>query len=70
MTNEKIREHLLNAGVKNLNDFGYPKINTENIMTDIVYGGFFKSMLEDNKGNGSQIDEVINELLAELSTIE
>lgn len=70
MTNEKIREHLLSAGVKNLNDFGYPKVNTDNIMTDIVYGGFFKSMLEDNKGNGSQIDEVINELLNELSTIE
>ena len=66
MTNEQIKQHLLEAGVKNLKEFGYPQVDTENILTDVVYSGFFKSMLEDNKGNSSQIDEVINELLTKL----
>jgi hypothetical protein len=63
MTNEKIKEHLIRAGIKNLKEFGYPNVTEENILTDDVYKLFFKSMLEDNKGNGKQIDEVINELL-------
>jgi len=67
MTNEQIREHLLNAGVKNLKEFGYPEVTTETILTDEVYKEFFKSMLEDNKGNGKQIDEVIDQLLSEVA---
>lgn len=63
MTNEEIKLTLLKAGVKNLKEFGYPEVNIENILTDIIYSGFFKSMLIDNKGNGKQIDEVIDELL-------
>jgi hypothetical protein len=66
MTNEQIREHLLKAGVKNLKEFGYPEVTTETIFTDIIYRGFFKSMLEDNKGNGKQVDEVIDQLLSEV----
>ena len=68
MTNEQIKEHLVEAGVKNLKEFGYPEVDTKNIMTDIIYVGFFKSMLEDNKGNGKQIDEVIDELLGALAS--
>ena len=60
MTNEQIREHLLKAGVKNLKEFGYPEITTETILTDEVYNDFFKSMMEDNKGNDKQLDEVID----------
>jgi hypothetical protein len=67
MTNEQIREHLLKAGVKNLKEFGYPEITTETILTDEVYKDFFKSMLEDNKGNGKQLDEVIDQLLLEVA---
>lgn len=67
MTNEQIREHLLKAGVKNLKEFGYPKVTTETILTDEVYKEFFKSMLEENLGNGKQIDEVINHLLLEVA---
>ena len=67
MTNQQIREHLLKAGVKNLKEFGYPEVNTENILTDEIYKGFFKSMLKDNKGNGIQVDEVIDELLEKVS---
>jgi hypothetical protein len=70
MTNEKIKEHLLKAGVKNLKEFGYPEVDTKNIMTDIIYAEFFKSMLEDNKGNGKQVDEVIDELLIALPKID
>jgi hypothetical protein len=66
MTNEQIREHLLKAGVKNLKEFGYPEVTTETILTDEVYKEFFKSMLEDNKGNGKQVDEVIDQLLSEV----
>lgn len=67
MTNEHIREHLLKAGVKNLKEFGYPKVTTKTILTDEVYKMFFKSMLEDNLGNGKQVDEVINQLLSEVA---
>jgi hypothetical protein len=66
MTNEQIREHLLKAGVKNLKEFGYPEVTTETILTDKVYKEFFKSMLEDNKGNDKQVDEIIDQLLSEL----
>lgn len=66
MTNEQIREHLLIAGVNNLKEFGYPYVTTETILTDVIYAGFFKSMLKDNKGNGKQIDEVIDQLLSEV----
>lgn len=66
MTNEKIREHLLKAGVTNLKEFGYPDVTTETILTDDIYSGFFKSMFEDNKGNNNQVDEVIHQLLLEI----
>ena len=68
MTNEQIKEHLLKAGVKNLKEFGYPEVDTKNIMTDIIYAGFFKSMLKGNKGNGKQVDDVIDELLGALAS--
>ena len=66
MTNEQIRDHLLKAGVKNLKEFGYPYVTTETILTDEVYKVFFKSMLNDNLGNGKQVDEVINQLLSDV----
>ena len=64
MTNEQIKDHLLKAGVKNLKEFGYPDVDKENILTDIVYSEFFKGMLNDNKGKATkQVDDVIDELL-------
>jgi len=66
MTNEQIREHLLKAGIKNLKEFGYSEVTTETILTDEVYKEFFKSMLEENLGNGKQVDEVINQLLSDV----
>jgi hypothetical protein len=67
MTKEDIKKKLLKAGVKNLKEFGYPNVNEENILTDIVYGGFFKSMLEENKGYTPKVDEVIEELLKQVN---
>lgn len=68
MTNEQIREHLLNAGVNNLIEFGYPEVTTETILTDEVYRMFFKSMLEDNLGNEKQVDVIINQILSEIDS--
>jgi len=64
MTQEQIKNHLIRAGIKNLKEFGYPDANEENILTDIVYAGMFKSMLNDNKGLATkQVDDAIDEIL-------
>lgn len=68
MKKEDIKNHLLNAGVKNLKEFGYPNVNTENILTDEVYSKMFESMLRDNKGHSTNVDEVIEELLKEIKS--
>ena len=67
MTKEQIKDHLLKAGVKNLKEFGYPEVTVDSILIDEIYKGFFKSMLNDNLGNGNQVDEVINQLLLEVN---
>lgn len=63
-----IEKQLIEAGVKNLREFGYPDCNADNILTDQIYGAFFKSMLEDNKGLG--VDREIKSLLDRLSNKE
>ncbi len=65
-----IRTHLLKAGAKNLREFGYPDVTPENIMDSMVTRMFFESMLDENIGNGSEIDKVINELKAEIKAKE
>ena len=42
-----MREKLIEIGVKGLKEFGYPAVNKDNIVTDAIYGQFFKSILED-----------------------
>jgi hypothetical protein len=66
MTNEDIKQHLLNAGVRNLKEFGYEYVTTESIITDEVYKMMFIPMLKENLGMGKQIDEVINSILSEI----
>ena len=67
MNNEQVKNHLVKAGIKNLKEFGYPDVTVSNIMTDEIYAGFFKSMLNDNKGKSTkQVDNVIEELLEEI----
>ncbi len=60
-----IRKKLIESGVRNLREFGYPDVDTENILTDMIYSRFFKSMLEDNLGKG--FDNEIHALLSEIS---
>ena len=59
-----MKNKLIEAGVKNLQAFGYPGCNKDNILTDKLYKAFFDSMLRDNLGNGETIDKAINELLS------
>ena len=60
-----MKEKLIAAGVKNLQEFGYPNCTKDNILTDMVYKEFFKSMLKDNLGKaGKIVDNAINELIA------
>ena len=67
MTAEQIKTKLISAGVNNLKQFGYPEVNSINILTDVVYSQFFQSMLEDNKGKGGkEVDTAINEILDEI----
>lgn len=61
-----IRDKLIKAGVSNLHEFGYPHCNVDNILTDVIYSKFFLSMLEDNKGISTNIDEVIDQLISEI----
>lgn len=66
MKKEKIKEHLIKAGVKNLKEFGYLDVDTNNILTDEIYKELFKSMLDDNLGHQKMFDDVILELLESL----
>lgn len=63
-----IRDHLIKAGVANLQNYGYPRCSKDNILTDRLYSAFFKSMLEENKGISPAADKEINALLAEITT--
>jgi hypothetical protein len=63
----KLRKQLIDAGVNNLREFGYPNCNADNILTDRIFAPFFKSMLEENLGNGEQYDREINALLNEIA---
>jgi len=64
---DKIKRTIIDAGVRNLHEFGYPKCNAENIMTDQIYGAFFKSMLEDNLGKDKRADPIIRDILQSLA---
>lgn len=60
----KTQQKLIEAGVRNLKEFGYPDCNTENILTDAIYSRFFEKMLEENLGHG--VDNEIKFLLAKI----
>lgn len=61
-----IQQKLIQNGVRNLREFGYPECNETNILTDYVYAQFFKGMLEDNRGQG--FDKDIDAVLAMIKT--
>lgn len=62
----KFREKLIKNGVSNLKEFGYEHVDENNILIDIVYKGFFKSMLKDNLGYSKELDDELNNLLKEI----
>lgn len=59
-----MRKRLIDAGVRNLREFGYSSCDSENILTDKIYSAFFLSMLKDNLGKGA--DGEINKLISEI----
>lgn len=63
---QKVIDNMTENGVKNLMKFGYPSVNKDNIFTDMIYGAFFKRMLNDAKGNG--FDQEIEFLLSKIET--
>ena len=63
---KKLRDQLIKAGVKNLQEFGYPTCNEQNILTDYVFKKFFLSMLKENKGIRPDIDREIKALEKEI----
>lgn len=62
-----MKKKLIEQGVANLKEFGYPSVDAENILTDPIYSSFFKSMLEENKGISASIDKDIDEILATIA---
>ncbi len=63
----EIKQSLIKSGVKNLQEFGFPGASADNILTDAMYSEFFVSMLNDNLGHGTSIDNAINDLLLEIA---
>lgn len=50
---------LIEAGIRNLKEFGYPSVNAENILTDEIYKAFFKRMLDGTKEEAKRSPEVV-----------
>ncbi len=67
MNPNDLEAKLIENGIKNLKEFGYPDVNKENILTDYVYSKMFLGMLKENLGNGSQIDVVINSIIDKIN---
>lgn len=61
-----MEKELIAAGVRNLKEFGYPKVDEKNILTDPIYSAFFRSMLRDNKGHSAEVDKAIDKLLTQI----
>lgn len=64
-----MRDKLIEQGVKNLKEFGYPDVDAENILTDQIYSAFFREMLKENKGYSTSIDKDIDAILADLTAL-
>jgi len=64
---------LIKAGIRNLKGFGYPSVNADNILTDMVYSQFFRQMLEETKkqsnpcfAEGAMVIRACDSLIARL----
>lgn len=63
---DRIKEKLIEDAVKELQRWMFPKVNKQNIFTDLTYSYFFERILEKQKGLNDTIDVVIAELLYEV----
>lgn len=66
------QKQIIKNGVKNLREFGYPSVNEENILTDMVYSAIFKNSLNDNRGQSPNADvtEAIDDLIETITQNE
>ncbi len=55
-----MKELLIKAGIKNLKTFGYPGVDADNILTDMIYKEFFKSMLVTTKHDAGSNKEIVS----------
>jgi hypothetical protein len=70
-----MEKKLIANGVLNLQKYGYPDCNKNNILTDLIYSGFFKSMLKETKDDAQgwiqpykrEITEACESLLAKIA---
>jgi len=64
-----MKNKIIENGVKNLKEFGYPNVNSENIFTDEIYRVFFKSMLKDSMDmtTNKTILDALKELLSKIN---
>lgn len=72
MENNKIRQVLINNGIKNLNEFGYPDVNEHNLLTDLIYASFFQSMLKQSReiATSKSMNDIVSEIDALLFEVE
>ena len=63
---DRIKEKLIEDAVKDLQRWMFPKVNKQNIFTDLVYSYLFERILNKQKGLNETVDVVIDELLYEL----
>jgi hypothetical protein len=68
--NQKLIDKLIENGIKNLQEFGYPSVNKDNILTDMVYSMFFKKMLKESKDELEGYPEIIEAIDYLLGKIE
>ena len=61
-----MEQKLIQAGINNLKEFGYPDVDMDNILTDEIYKAFFLTMLKDNKGHRVDIDAAIDRLIMKI----
>lgn len=62
-----IKDKLIDAGVKNMQEFGYQHCTKENILTDMIYSHLFLSMLKDQGDQPSTVQSAIDELITIVS---
>lgn len=63
------KQDLIAAGVRNLQEFGYPHCNSDNILTDMVYSQFFRAQLLDVRDLRPSAAPIANELIDEIDAV-